>query len=145
LLTAAGINPQQMIMNLVNAVVQKVLVDSGLFDLLRQIPNPLAPPMIHVTMEYELRLRPGNLFWMIRHKGKNGYRCLTLKRTAHYDSAKPIQLQTTGGRVDMPVVPPIMKYVNIFPGESTIYTSGGDEEGPKDKGKKPAKKKKKKK
>ncbi len=149
ILSKVGINPQDMIMGVVNSLVSKILTGTGLDRILKSLPNPLAPPMISIQMEYELRMRPASLFGMICPDGKNGYSCLTLRRTGNYKSLNPILLQTTGGRIDMPVVPPIIAYVNLFPGECKISTkkpksSKGKKKKPKKKKppkKKPAKKK----
>ncbi|MHC4871431.1 MAG: TadE/TadG family type IV pilus assembly protein [Planctomycetota bacterium] len=140
-LSMVGINPQDMIMDVMNSLVSKILKGTGLDKILRQLPNPLSPPMISVEMEYEMRMRPASLFGMLCPKRKNGYACLRLRRTGNYKTMDPLLMQTTGGRIDMPVVPPIIAYVNLFPGDCKISTKKPKESEGK---KKPAKKKKKK-
>lgn len=69
--------------------------------------NYVAPPLVQLSMSYELRLRPISIFWLICPNGKGGYPCITLARVASYDSATPLAMQTSGSRIDMPWVPPL--------------------------------------
>lgn len=101
-------------------LVDLLLKKSGIEDILDKIPNPVSPPMVSVQMEYELRLRAGSLFWMISPNGKNGYPCIVLRRNANSKDNSPLLMQTTGGRIDMPLIPPLIKKVNFMFGDSTF-------------------------
>lgn len=104
----------------VDGLIDLLLRKSGISELLQKVPNPVAPPMVSVQMSYELRLRPGSLFWLIGNKGKNGYVCLTLRRVANSKDNSALLMQSTGGRIDMPLIPPLIKKVNLMPGDSTF-------------------------
>ena len=107
------------LMTPINKLIEILLKKSGIEDILMKVPNPLSPPMVSLQMRYELRLRPASLFWLISPKGKNGYPCIVLRRNANSTDTKPLLMQTTGGRVDMPLVPPLIKKVNFMFGDST--------------------------
>ena len=109
----------QGLLSPINSLIDLLLKKSGIEDILVKLPNPVTPPMVSVQMRYELRLRPASLFWLMSPNGKNGYPCLTLRRNANSTDNSPLLMQTTGGRVDMPLIPPLIKKVNFMFGDST--------------------------
>jgi hypothetical protein len=133
-LAVIGVDPQQLINNVITAIVDQVFVSTGLDQVLSRLPNPISPPMVSVEMEYELKLRPASFFRLIRA----GDPYIRLRRVAkagqvrgfleadclHGDCTDPkcghrLLMQTTGGRLDMPILPPLFLQVNLMFGDCT--------------------------
>jgi len=125
---------QSTINSAIDKIIDEALDKTGLdkvLDTINDLPNPISPPMVSVQMEYHLKLRPASFFRLI--KANDPY--IRLKRVAKNTTrgsleplcpvcgkrtcAHRLLMQTTGGRIDMPILPPLIKKVNFMFGDCT--------------------------